>query len=316
VAAAVGAAVVIALVAWFGARAIGREVWQAAWVLPPILALFFVQLWLSGAALRRVTGGGEPGLAAWFWVRWVIEAINALLPVAQIGGNVVGVRLLTARGVEQPRAAAGMVLDLTVEAATQTTTSLTAIAVLLWLVPDRHWWPWVAGAAAFLIAGLAGFIAAQRFGLLRLIEAAAARFSHFLPGVDLSGMQAIFTVRARDVPALAAGYGLHICALLLGTVETWLVLSAMGHPPGLAEAFVLESLGFAARSAAFAVPGALGAQEAGFLLVGSLFGLPAETAVALSMVKRLRELLVGVGGLVSWRGSAFLARRRREAASS
>jgi hypothetical protein len=66
------------------------------------------------------------------------------------------------------------------------------------------------------------------------------------------------------------------------------------------EAVALESLGMAARGAGFAIPGSLGVQEAGFILVGSLTGVPAEQAVALSMVKRVRELIFGLAGLGAW----------------
>ena len=52
------------------------------------------------------------------------------------------------------------------------------------------------------------------------------------------------------------------------------------------------------RSAGFAVPGALGIQEGGFILLGSMFGLGAANAVALSLVKRLPEPIKNVGGPV------------------
>jgi hypothetical protein len=74
----------------------------------------------------------------------------------------------------------------------------------------------------------------------------------------------------------------------------------MGRVTSLGEAFVIESLGMAARSAGFAVPAALGVQEAGFIVVGELFHIHPETAIALSMVKRARELAVGLPGLVAW----------------
>jgi uncharacterized membrane protein YbhN (UPF0104 family) len=85
----------------------------------------------------------------------------------------------------------------------------------------------------------------------------------------------------------------------------------MGAPVSLAQALVIESLGMAARSAGFVVPGALGVQEAGFILVCELFQIPADTAIALSMVKRVRELAVGLPGLVAWQWSEGkrLARR-------
>jgi len=100
--------------------------------------------------------------------------------------------------------------------------------------------------------------------------------------------------------ALAQAGGLHLMSWLIGVGETWLALAAVGAPVGLAPALVIESLGMAARSAGFIVPGALGVQEGGFLLVGSLFGVPAEAAVALSVLKRGREILAGLPALAAW----------------
>ena len=100
--------------------------------------------------------------------------------------------------------------------------------------------------------------------------------------------------------ALLAAGTLHLIAWLIGVVETWIALWAMGVPVGWEAALVIESLGMAARSAGFAVPGALGVQEVGFVVVCGLFGIEADQAIALSMVKRARELVVGVAGLVMW----------------
>jgi len=76
---------------------------------------------------------------------------------------------------------------------------------------------------------------------------------------------------------------------------------------------MLESLGNAVRGAAFAVPGALGVQEGGFILLGSQLGLDAETSLALSLVKRFRELVFGLPGLVVWQATLghHLWRRKR-----
>ncbi len=154
-------------------------------------------------------------------------------------------------------------------------------------------------------------MAAQRLGLLRLIEAGAARLARHLPSLDLRGLHIMFTERGRDAAALARACALHLIAWLLGVGETALVLAAMGQLPSAAAVLCIESLGMAARSAGFAVPGALGVQEAGFVLVSGLFGVPADTALALSMVKRARELLVGASGLVAWQGSEGLWPWRR-----
>src|SRR5947207_1414742 len=74
----------------------------------------------------------------------------------------------------------------------------------------------------------------------------------------------------------------------------------MGHPIGLGEALVIESLLHAIRGAAFAIPGSLGAQEGGLVLLCAIFGIPPEQAIALSLVKRAADLVLGVPGLVGW----------------
>ena len=81
---------------------------------------------------------------------------------------------------------------------------------------------------------------------------------------------------------------------------------------------MLEALGQAIRGIAFAIPGALGVQEGGYVLLGALIGLPAPAALALSLMKRSRELLQGVPGLVYWQilEGRWLRRRLRAAPSS
>ncbi len=87
---------------------------------------------------------------------------------------------------------------------------------------------------------------------------------------------------------------------LAGVGEVWLALYFLGHPVTLVEALILESLGQAVRSAGFAIPGALGVQEGGLLVLGALVGLPGEVAIGLSLVKRARELTLGLPGLAAW----------------
>ena len=81
----------------------------------------------------------------------------------------------------------------------------------------------------------------------------------------------------------------------------------MGNPVSFREALILESLTMAVRVVGFVIPGALGVQEGGFLLVGGLLGLSPEICLALSLVKRARDLLLGVPALAGWH---FLEGRR------
>ncbi len=312
-----GGAVVIAMVAWFGAQSIGVEVLAAGWVVPITAALLVLQLYLSAIAWRISLGVRKPGLSRFLRIRWIREAVNSLLPVAQLGGNLVGIRLLVQRRVGGVLAAAGTVLDLTVEVLTQFLFTLAGFIVLAVIDADRSWAPWVGGVLLSGALGVGGFILAQHIGLMRLVELLADRLAGMFPALAFGSAEGLHRelLRLQKNPlALLKACSLHLLAWALGTIEVWLALTAMGRQPSLAEAFVIESLGMAARSAGFAVPGALGVQEGGLILVCGLFGIPPDVAIALSMIKRLRELVVGIPGLIAWQlseGKRVLRRKRQ-----
>ena len=89
-------------------------------------------------------------------------------------------------------------------------------------------------------------------------------------------------------------------AWALGAAEIWLALYFMDIPVTIADALLLESLILAVRAAAFFVPGAVGVQEGAFVLLGAAIGLSPEVALALSLIKRVRELVIGVPALLAW----------------
>jgi uncharacterized membrane protein YbhN (UPF0104 family) len=78
------------------------------------------------------------------------------------------------------------------------------------------------------------------------------------------------------------------------------VLWALGSPVTIPSALWLESLSYAARTAFFFLPSGIGAQEAAFFSLGQHLGLSNETVLALVIVKRGREVVVGAGGLLAW----------------
>jgi uncharacterized membrane protein YbhN (UPF0104 family) len=90
----------------------------------------------------------------------------------------------------------------------------------------------------------------------------------------------------------------------VGTGEVYLIALFLGAPVSWLDALLLESLGQAIRGAGFAIPGALGVQEGGYLLLAPIVGLQPGTAIALSLAKRTRELLLGLPGLLYLRLSS------------
>jgi len=236
-------------------------------------------------------------------LRTVGEAVNVLLPVAAVGGDIVRARLLNFSGVAGGVAAASVLVDLLLQAAAQALFALIGIALLMQVAGGTELASWAARGVGIAALALGGFYAAQRFGGARLIErgfdALARRWPATAPGsgIRLHGsLQAIYA----DRPAIAAAFSLHELAWLLGALETWIALRLMGMPVNAPAALILESLSQALRAAAFPVPSGLGVQEGGFIALGALFGIPPEAALALSFVKRVPDLAIGLPGLLAW----------------
>jgi glycosyltransferase 2 family protein len=180
---------------------------------------------------------------------------------------------------------------------------LIGVALLMQVPGGTELAPWAARGIGIATLALGGFYAVQRFGGTRLIErgfdALARRWPATAPGsgIRLHGsLQAIFA----DRRAIATAFSLHELAWLLGALETWITLWLMGMPVNAPAALILESLSQALRAAAFPVPSGLGIQEGGFIALGGLFGIPPEAALALSFVKRVPDLAIGLPGLLAW----------------
>jgi hypothetical protein len=127
---------------------------------------------------------------------------------------------------------------------------------------------------------------------------------------------------ASDGPRIAASahglplaIGLHVIGWGLSGVQVWLAAKVMGVPLSLFGALAIESAATSARVILFFVPGGLGMQEAGAVFAGMAMGVEPATALAFSLVLRLRDVCFGVA-LLFWpwleyrRGSRGWARGR------
>ena len=174
--------------------------------------------------------------------------------------------------------------------------------------------------AAVFFAAIAAFIMCQRRGLFGVSAKLTRRL---LPqqwvSVVAAGASAIDDAVVAAYRAGSVILGASVLRLIAWAVEAgeiWLVMQALEQPIGIVDALILESLSSGVRAAAFMLPGGLGALEGGFVLLGALFGLPADTALAISLSKRVRELALGVPGLLVWHwieGHYLLRRSEPEA---
>jgi putative membrane protein len=236
--------------------------------------------------------------------RWMGSSINALLPVAQMGGEFVRARLLARSGTPAAAAGASVVVDLTAGLLTQVAFAALGIALMLRLLGDGG--DLIGLALGLTLFGLLllGFAAGQRRGLFALLARPLHRLASGSRWRALVGSAA--ALDAEVALRYRRGRALTLCAAwrslgwLAGGVELWLAFLVLGHPLGLAEAIILESLGQAVRSAGFLIPGGLGVQEGGILMSGIWLGLTPEIVLAAALLKRARELIYGVPGLIAW----------------
>jgi hypothetical protein len=87
---------------------------------------------------------------------------------------------------------------------------------------------------------------------------------------------------------------------MLSAIEVWIALRLAGAPLGFPTVLVVESLLYAIRTVAFAIPNAVGVQEGAYVLIGAAFGLTPEMALAISLMKRARDLAIGLPALGAW----------------
>jgi putative membrane protein len=261
-------------------------------------------LGLLGAAWRAVAPGGGP-VGAYIWARTVREGATDVLPFAQIGGLVVGGRALTARGVPSDLAYASMIADLTTEMASQLVFTLFGVGALLLTLGGGF----DGGGVLKLVLGGLGvtlaLLAAFAFGQQPMLRLAARIGAAMLPAsvAGLGAVQARLAAIYRDPKALAVSFACNLAAWLASGIGAWFALRLMGVAIGPVAVLAIESLVFAVRSIAFVVPGALGVQEGAYLLLAPLFGLDPQVAVALSLLKRARDLTIGVPALLWWQAS-------------
>jgi len=279
----------------------------AGWGLLLVALFHLVPLVLDAAAIRVLFDGGaaRDSMRDAMLARWAGESANSLMPAGQIGGPVLMARHLAQRGLAMQDAAAAITVSTTLQTFAQIAFALLGVALLGLQASHISQLALRTSsliASALLALQVGGFYWMQRRGFFSKLMRTATRFagkrdwSQWMSQAEAIDI-AVQLTYGRSGP-VAASFLLSLIGWLVGTGEVYLILQLIHHPVGWIDALLLESLGQAIRGAAFAIPGALGVQEGGYLLLAPLAGLPPDAALALSLAKRARELLLGVPGLL------------------
>ncbi len=300
-AAVLGAVGLIAAVAYAGVGSVAQAAERVGLAGLVIVALIHLPvIALTGSAWSFI-GNRQSGASPWkfIWARYVREATAEVLPFSQLGGIVAGVRALGLAGLSGLSAMSSMLVDVIVE---QLAKLPYVLAGAILLLSGHHAASLRLATSAVLPAGaLAVAVIVYRQRLLSMLEGAARLIARRWPAVRIGPDigQALRQVSAPDRRTTAA-FATHTLAWMLGALETWIIFHLMGVAVTVTGALIIDSLFCGLRTFGFAVPAALGVQEAGYVLVCALLGIPAAPAVACSLIRRAREWVIGIPGLGVW----------------
>ncbi len=316
VAAALGLLLAVGFIANEGFAAVAEAFTAVGWGFAIVVLLRAVQIAGAGLGWWCVFPDARPPLSTCINVRFIREAINTLLPVAQIGGEIAGARLMTFHGIPGGLAAATVLVDMLLQVVTQFAFTLVGVGLLALSGGDAALLAAVITGAVAMAIALLGFFGVQHFGGFKWIDRGLTKLAEKPGWSALARVANIHDCLERiyaDWPRLAGAGAVHLGVWFIGTFEIYVALHLMGYPVSFAESLVIESLSQAVRAAAFLVPGAFGIQEGGFIAMCAVFAIPAPAALALSLVKRVPEFVLGLPYLAVWQayeGRAFMRRRR------
>lgn len=309
--AALGVALALYLVKYVGFGTVMSAAVAVGWGGFAILCAYSLGLFvLLGAAWYVLLPPQiAPRARIFIWARMVRDSAAEVLPFSQFGGMALGARAAILHGISRALAFGSMIVDVTTEMLAQVAYIALGVAMLSARAPHTASAQSVTAifaiglALAIVAAGL--FVALQRYGHWMTAKLA----SRLLPGAAAAtaAVPAALDEIYRSPARVGFSATLHFAAWLVSAIGTWVAFRLIGVHVDVAAVMAIESLVYATRSAAFVVPNALGVQEGAYAVLAPLFGVGAEFGLAVSLLKRARDIAVGVPVLLIWQ--AFEGRR-------
>lgn len=302
--AGIGLLVSIALVFWFGFGGVVAAIASAGWRgFVTICAWQLLLFLVCGLAWHIIVPqGAAHRLWLFVWGRMVRDASCNCLPFSQVGGFIFGARAITLHGISWPLATASTVVDVTAEFLAQLAFTGIGLGILLARAPRSGLAvPVEIGLGLAVMAGFVFVWLQQRAAPLfaRIGQRISSRwFGTAKDGIDILHQE--FSMIYDNAMRLAVGFSMHVLGWIGAGAAGWIAYRFVGVPIDFDDALAIEALVSAAAAMAFLVPVNAGVQEAGYAGLGAIFGVPPELSLGVSLIRRARDLVVGVPILLVW----------------
>jgi putative membrane protein len=300
----------LALFAWYVHRAGPGEIWQTVlrlgWLAPFVLIPYALTYgadtlgWNFAFGSRNRHGLGFRRL---YRIRWCGEAVNNVIPSANIGGEATKVYLLRKGGVSVGDAAASVIVGRTVQTLTQVAFIALGSAAFLHIAGNAS--ELRTGMAIILmvsVAAVATLFWLQTHGmftlLLRLFDTFHWHLGHLeakrehLQRID----RRVLEFYRNDRRHFLMSAGAYLAGWFLDTLDVFVVAFLLGLPITWLQALAIESFIGIAKLLGFLVPGALGVQESSIALVCRWAGLPDTFGAAYAIIRRGRDVVFASAG--------------------
>lgn len=245
-----------------------------------------------------------------FWrllmIRTAGEVVNMTTPTAYVGGEPLKAYLLQRLGVPMVEGLASVVIAKTTMTIAQVLFILAGIASGFVILGAHGLSAQIIAAAllsvGLLLFGTAAFVFMQRRGLftwiLETLRTIGVR-SQFLDSREeqLRALdRTILNFYSQRRPVFYASTGLYFLGWLAEALEVFVIIYYLGGPVGVLPAVSIGALSVFIKGGTFFIPGSLGTQDAGNLLLLKAFGYSDVTGITFALLRRFRELVwVGVG---------------------
>jgi glycosyltransferase 2 family protein len=299
-----GLALALYLLLHAGFGAVLSAAAQVGWSGFAILCLYALgQCLILGAAWSVLLARSSwRDLRIFVGARMVRDAVSDVLPFSQLGGIVLGARAAVLGGISQPLVFASTIVDVTTEMLAQIAYIAVGVAIFSARAPRTSF---AISLNKGLIIGLllaviaaASFLILQRYSKRMTARIAGRMFPAAVAAA--AAVSAALDAIYRSPLRVGASVALHAAGWIAGAIGAWIAFDLIGVHIGFASVLAIESLICAIRSIAVLIPNALGVQEGAYAVLSPLFGVAPEFGLALSLLKRARDVAIGVPILLVW----------------
>jgi putative membrane protein len=302
-----GVAVVTGLVIYFGAGDVLRALTSVkiSGFAEYIAAQLVITLGL-GLCWRMLLRSRMRG-SYWLcvWGRMVRDATGEFLPFSQVGGYVLGARVITLGGVNVSDAAASTLADITTEFLAQLVFVGIGLSILARKAPSSGLLvPVAVGLCVAVVMGV-GLVLVQHGSGAKVFRGITTRIAGQAAAgaaLNIDKLQASLSVMYAERARLAWASFDHLVCWFGTATASFVGFHALGVPLPFVDAICIEAMLHAIMALAFFIPGRVGIQEAAYTLLGGIFGIPPDIALSLSLLRRARDFVIAVPVLLVWQG--------------